>query len=231
MAMKSTALLQRLGFLTDLVGRKLSDGLRLQVRNAIPKIKTLNLRPARPQGRRYRLRRDWGLFVYARRNDLLAEVPRSRRERGAMLTANQTSSGCGPLRCERHWQRRIDVILTYLLQLFAEKGIMDHVGFKGGTMLRKMVFGPRGRLFHRFSIHMPRDITADDLMLMMLDALNRPYHGISFRFDREKDWYLTDDGCAANPVCAHAENERGVKSNCRSACANGPFFPFVRCRR
>jgi predicted nucleotidyltransferase component of viral defense system len=23
---------------------------------------------------------------------------------------------------------------------------MDHVGFKGGTMLRKMVLGPRGRL-------------------------------------------------------------------------------------
>jgi len=46
---------------------------------------------------------------------------------------------------------------------------------------------------------------------MMQDALDRPYHGISFRFDREKDWYLTDDGCAANPVCTHAENERGVK--------------------
>ncbi|WP_132563669.1 nucleotidyl transferase AbiEii/AbiGii toxin family protein [Rhizobium sullae] len=40
----------------------------------------------------------------------------------------------------------IDVILTYLLQLFADKEIMNHVTFKGGTMLRKMVFGPRGRL-------------------------------------------------------------------------------------
>ena len=40
----------------------------------------------------------------------------------------------------------IDVILTHLLQLFSEKGITDHVAFKGGTMLRKMIFGPRGRL-------------------------------------------------------------------------------------
>lgn len=40
----------------------------------------------------------------------------------------------------------IDVILTHLLQLFHEQGLMDHLAFKGGTMLRKMVFGPRGRL-------------------------------------------------------------------------------------
>ena len=40
----------------------------------------------------------------------------------------------------------IDVILTFLLQLFAERRIREHVAFKGGTLLRKMVFGPRGRL-------------------------------------------------------------------------------------
>jgi hypothetical protein len=28
-------------------------------------------------------------------------------------------------------------------------------------------------------------------MLLMLDVLAQPYHGISFRFDKDKDWYLT----------------------------------------
>lgn len=93
----------------------------------------------------------------------------------------------------------IDVILTFLLQLFAEKGIMDHVAFKGGTMLRKMVFGPRGRLSTDLDFTRHSDIPIDDLMLMMLEALGQPYHGLSFRFDKDKDWYLTDDGCAANP--------------------------------
>ena len=37
----------------------------------------------------------------------------------------------------------IDIILTLLLQLFHERGLLDHLAFKGGTMLRKMVFGPR----------------------------------------------------------------------------------------
>ena len=38
MAMKSTASLQRLGFLTDLAGRKLPEKLGSQVRSAIPKV-------------------------------------------------------------------------------------------------------------------------------------------------------------------------------------------------
>jgi hypothetical protein len=44
----------------------------------------------------------------------------------------------------------IDVILTHLLQLFHEHGLTEHLAFKGGTFLRKMVFGPRGRLATAF---------------------------------------------------------------------------------
>jgi predicted transcriptional regulator of viral defense system len=79
MQMKSTSLLQRLGFLTDLVERPLKDDLRARVRAAIPK-------SARSVfGRRERKEDDigyaaeWGLFVHARKSDLLAEVPRIRK--------------------------------------------------------------------------------------------------------------------------------------------------------
>jgi len=86
MAMKSTALLQRLGFLTDLVGRKLPEKLRLEVRNAIPKStrSVFGRRDRREDDIGYVA--DWGLFVYARRNDLLAEVPRI-KGRGRRLTS------------------------------------------------------------------------------------------------------------------------------------------------
>ena len=78
-------------------------------------------------------------------------------------------------------------------------------------MLRKMVFGPRGRLSTDLDFTRRTDIDVDNLMLMMLEALRSPFHGLSFRFDKDKDWYLTDDGCAANPVCFHADNTKGVK--------------------
>ena len=69
-------MLQRFGFLTDLTRRQLPEEMRAQVRSAIPNSRRSIF------GRRERKDGDigyvaeWGLFVYARRNDLLAEVPR-----------------------------------------------------------------------------------------------------------------------------------------------------------
>jgi predicted nucleotidyltransferase component of viral defense system len=121
----------------------------------------------------------------------------------------------------------IDVILTFLLQLFAERGIMEHVAFKGGTMLRKMVFGPRGRLSTDLDFTRRSDIDVDDLMLMMLEALDAPYHSLSFRFDKDKDWYLTDEGCAANPVCFHDDNKKGVKIKLQVSTREAPVMPVA----
>src|SRR6266403_4606198 len=75
-----------------------------------------------------------------------------------------------------------DVILTYLLQLIHERGITEHIAFKGGTMLRKMIFGPRGRLSTDLDFTRRTDIHLDDLTVMLLDALEQPYHGVAFRF-------------------------------------------------
>jgi predicted nucleotidyltransferase component of viral defense system len=143
-----------------------------------------------------------------------------------MLTANQLRQVASRSGARDIGNVEIDVILTYLLQLLAEKGITGHVAFKGGTMLRKMVFGPRGRLSTDLDFTCCTDISVDDLMLMMLEAVEHPYHGISFRFDRDKDWYLTDEGCAANPVCAHVGNEKGVKIKLQVSMRERPILPI-----
>lgn len=78
MQMKSTSLLQRLGFLTDLVRRPLPEEARQRLRSAISKSARSTF------GARARANGDigyvaeWGLFVHARKDDLLAEVPRIR---------------------------------------------------------------------------------------------------------------------------------------------------------
>jgi predicted nucleotidyltransferase component of viral defense system len=121
----------------------------------------------------------------------------------------------------------IDVILTYLLQLFADRGITEHVAFKGGTMLRKMVFGPRGRLSTDLDFTRRTTIDIDDLTLMILDALAQPYYGISFRFDRDKDWYQTDESFSVNPVCFHDANPNGVKIKLQVSTRETPVMPIV----
>lgn len=144
-----------------------------------------------------------------------------------MLTANQLRQVAARSGARDIGNVEIDVILTYLLQLFTEKGITEHLAFKGGTMLRKMIFGPRGRLSTDLDFTRRTDISTDDLMLMMLEALSAPYHGISFSFDRDKDWYLIEDGCSANPVCAHADNERGVKIKLQVSTRESPILPVA----
>jgi predicted nucleotidyltransferase component of viral defense system len=120
----------------------------------------------------------------------------------------------------------IDVILTHLLQLFVEKGITEHVAFKGGTLLRKMVFGARGRLSTDLDFTCRTDISIDDLMTMMLEALNESYRGLNFQL-KDKDWYLTDDGCAANPICSHEDNVRGVNIKLQVSTRERPILPVV----
>ena len=121
----------------------------------------------------------------------------------------------------------IDVMLTHLLQLFHERNLTTQVAFKGGTYLRKMVFGPRGRLSTDLDFTCRTDISRDDLALALMEALAEPYHGLSFHFDRSKDWYQTDDGCAANPILRHAGNPKGVKIKVQISTRERPIMPVV----
>lgn len=117
-----------------------------------------------------------------------------------------------------------DIILTHLLELFHEKKITDRVAFKGGTMLRKMIFGPRGRYSTDLDFTMRTGANHDQVMEMILDALGEPYQGLSFKLE-DKDWYLTDDGFAANPVCSHAGNEKGIKIKIQVSTREQPVLP------
>jgi len=77
--MRSTSLLQRLGFLTDLVGRSLPEELRQGVRRAIPKSTHSTFGTRARRGGDIGYVAEWGLFVHARKNDLVAEILRPRR--------------------------------------------------------------------------------------------------------------------------------------------------------
>ena len=78
----------------------------------------------------------------------------------------------------------IDIILTLLLQMFHERGLLEHLAFKGGTMLRKTVFGQRGRLSTDLDFTLYSTIARDDLMMALLEAFGEPYRGLRFQIHR-----------------------------------------------
>lgn len=76
-SMRSKAMLQRLGFLSDLVGRPLPLSLRTALRDAIPRNYRSHFGRAEQQDGDVGFVAPWGLFVNAPREQLLAEASAS----------------------------------------------------------------------------------------------------------------------------------------------------------
>lgn len=82
-----------------------------------------------------------------------------------------------------------DIVLTYALHALDEAGVMKHLAFKGGTCLRKTVFGSAGRFSEDLDFTLNSDDVVDDVLIALVDVFNREHHGITFHFD---EYYKTE---------------------------------------
>ena len=103
-----------------------------------------------------------------------------------------------------------EVVLTFLLQLLSERGVLDRLAFKGGTCLRKMILGSQGRYSTDLDFTGLEEHNHEDVILEMMHAFDQPFHGIQFSLGME-DYYQTQDGLSwgANPTYAHVWNTSG----------------------
>lgn len=104
-----------------------------------------------------------------------------------------------------------EVVLTFLLQLLSERGILDRMAFKGGTCLRKMFLGTQGRFSTDLDFTGIEDHDHEEVILAMMDAFEQPLHGIQFAI-ADEGYYETQDGLSwgVNPTYAHEWNASGV---------------------
>src|ERR1039458_1917103 len=78
-----------------------------------------------------------------------------------------------------------EVVLTFLLQLLSERGILDKLAFKGGTCLRKMYIGSQGRFSTDLDFTGIGEHDHEDVILEMMQAFDQPFHGIQFSIQDE----------------------------------------------
>lgn len=99
-------------------------------------------------------------------------------------------------------------MLTYALHRLHDARVMEHLAFKGGTCLRKMVFGPSGRFSEDLDFTLDTDLPADDVLVQLVETLNGEHYGIDFTFD---EYYKTaDDASFGGDVSyRHAWNDAG----------------------
>jgi predicted nucleotidyltransferase component of viral defense system len=103
-----------------------------------------------------------------------------------------------------------EIVLTFLLQLLAERGVLDRFAFKGGTCLRKMVIGSQGRFSTDLDFTSLEKHDHETVILDMMDAFAQPFHGIQFSIP-DDSYYDTQDGLSwgVNPTYTHDWNGSG----------------------
>src|SRR5271167_2441396 len=78
-----------------------------------------------------------------------------------------------------------EVVLTFLLQLLLERGILERLAFKGGTCLRKIFVGSQGRFSTDLDFTGIEEHDHEEIILDMMQAFEPPFHGIQFAIPDE----------------------------------------------
>jgi predicted nucleotidyltransferase component of viral defense system len=122
-----------------------------------------------------------------------------------------------------------EVVLTFLLQLLSDRGILDRLAFKGGTCLRKMFIGAQGRFSTDLDFTGIQEHDHEDVILDMMAAFEQPYHGIQFAIPDEA-YYETQDGLSwgVNPTYAHDWNQGGSEIKLQISRRETPTLPTER---
>ncbi|MBI4477183.1 MAG: nucleotidyl transferase AbiEii/AbiGii toxin family protein [Acidobacteria bacterium] len=122
-----------------------------------------------------------------------------------------------------------EVVLTFLLQLFSERGILARLAFKGGTCLRKMYFGNQGRFSTDLDFTGLEEHDHEDVILDMMDAFQEPFHGITFTIP-DDSYYETQDGLSwgVNPAYTHDWNHGGSEIRIQISRRETPTLPTER---
>jgi predicted nucleotidyltransferase component of viral defense system len=118
-----------------------------------------------------------------------------------------------------------DVVLTYALRALHETSVMDQLAFKGGTCLRKLVFGSSGRFSEDLDFTLDTDRPVDDALTELVEVFNRDHHGITFTLD---EYYKTDDDTSfgGDVLYRHAWNSAG-RFRLQVSLRERPTLPVV----
>lgn len=101
-----------------------------------------------------------------------------------------------------------DVLLTYALRALHGAGVAARMAFKGGTCLRKIVFGSAGRFSEDLDFTLDTDEEDDDVLVRLVEVFNREHYGIRFIFD---EYYKSDGDTSfgGQVLYQHAWNSAG----------------------
>ena len=101
-----------------------------------------------------------------------------------------------------------DVVLTYVLRILADGGLLERLIFKGGTCVRKVFLGRAGRFSEDLDFTALEVSDPEDLILSIADLFDgKTCYDIAFSV-KTQDFYVREDrqACGARISYSHAWN-------------------------
>lgn len=96
-----------------------------------------------------------------------------------------------------------EIALTYVLRIMANRDHLSHLAFKGGTAIRKLHLGNRGRFSLDLDFTAVSDIDPETLILDITGAFhNQTYYGLTFSIP-SSDYYATPTSAGAEILYQH----------------------------
>jgi predicted nucleotidyltransferase component of viral defense system len=119
-----------------------------------------------------------------------------------------------------------EIVLTYVLSVLSDEGLLSHLAFKGGTAIRKLYLGATGRFSMDLDFTRVSGVEPDTLVLDLATTLHdRTFHGITFAI-ADSDYWATVDSCGADITYQHewmASGRFSIQISCRSM----PLLPLI----
>jgi predicted nucleotidyltransferase component of viral defense system len=102
-----------------------------------------------------------------------------------------------------------EIVLTYVLQVFHDAGLLSPLAFKGGTAIRKIFLGNQGRFSMDLDFTMLEEINQEEFILAIVSTLHdHEHYGIHFNINPE-DYYANPDSCGAVVTYRHEWADNG----------------------
>ena len=122
-----------------------------------------------------------------------------------------------------------EIILTFLLELLSDRGILNRLAFKGGTCLRKIFTGSQGRFSTDLDFTRIAEHDHEEVILAMLEPFEQPFHGIQFAIP-DQAYYESENGLSwgVNPTHSHGWNQGGSEIKLQISRRETPTLPTER---
>jgi predicted nucleotidyltransferase component of viral defense system len=96
-----------------------------------------------------------------------------------------------------------EVVLTYVMKVLSDAGLLSHLAFKGGTAIRKIYLGNQGRFSLDLDFTMVSDLSPEEYVLDIVSVLQgQDHYGITFAI-RSEDYYANPDSCGTIVTYRH----------------------------